>query len=505
MYYSKEISAGSTRMDGEHSAYRQVTNLRRLLEHLPLLLVALWVLLYWPTFEGLYARWVKWDEGMAHGFPVVALFLFLIYKSLPWIQRPVHPTVLWACTIGLAVASLAWFVFQVVNVTILEQLILLPILYLILLPFYGLSSLVNQRLLLLLPVFAIPVWDYLNAPLLAMSSYVVGTMVRLAGMPAVIEGNSIFIPYGHILIADGCSGLRYFVIALTLGYLVSYLNRYRERQLMVVLAVAAALGLITNWVRIFILIVIGYKTEMQSPLMADHEYFGWILFALVCLPAIYFAPVVKNVGAPDQAIGATTPYRLSVSLWFPLCAAAVGPLLPNYIDLNPPNSPVALVLTNLGEQHSSGSPMLLPVKAPPAKQTEFSSMPTEGVYIRVDHYQRQSTEEKLVPPIVRLYESALWIRDLHRKERIEGKTVSYTVFRHKSQGRRVAQLQWFNVGGHIATSVPEAKLWQVPAVLRGRNQFQITTLQANCHTTNCTESLVVLRQVATQLPTTVSK
>src|SRR5690606_8194014 len=58
------------------------------------------------------------------------------------------------------------------------------------------------------------------------------------------------------------------------------------------------------WIRIFILILVGYHTEMESSLMEDHETFGWIVFALICFPAIYFAPVIKvrsSIALPSTA------------------------------------------------------------------------------------------------------------------------------------------------------------------------------------------------------------
>src|SRR5690606_34589281 len=155
-------------------------------------------------------------------------------------------------------------------------------------------------------------------------------MVRAIKMPAIIDGNSIYIPFGHILIADGCSGLRYFVIALAIGYIISYLNRYNEKRLLVVLAAAAAIGLLANWIRIFILILVGYQSEMQSSLMGDHEMFGWILFGLLCLPAIYFAPVVKSTAEPI-AVASSAKVKWAI----PLVALALGPLSLSFTNPQP--------------------------------------------------------------------------------------------------------------------------------------------------------------------------
>src|SRR5690554_8156294 len=97
-------------------------------------------------------------------------------------------------------------------------------------------------------------------------------------MTALIEGNSITLPYGRLVIADGCSRLRYFAISILLAAMMSILNDYRWRGWLCFLAAAMVLGLIANWVRIFILVVIGYQSEMQSELLTDHELMGWVVY-----------------------------------------------------------------------------------------------------------------------------------------------------------------------------------------------------------------------------------
>src|SRR5690625_5771533 len=101
---------------------------------------------------------------------------------------------------------------------------LLPLLALGLTSLFGVRTIFGHRMLLLLPIFVIPVWGSLNGVLLNISSTVVGELVRVIGMPARIEGNSIFIPYGHIIIAEGWSGGRCFVMSLLVGFLLAYVN-----------------------------------------------------------------------------------------------------------------------------------------------------------------------------------------------------------------------------------------------------------------------------------------
>ena len=49
------------------------------------------------------------------------------------------------------------------------------------------------------------------------------------------------------------------------------------RRLVVVL-IAAAAAVLGNMVRVFIVVYLGYATDMQHPLIRDHLALGWYLF-----------------------------------------------------------------------------------------------------------------------------------------------------------------------------------------------------------------------------------
>jgi len=468
----------------------------------PLCLLVILGAFYYTTLAQLLARWTRWDESMAHGLPIVLVFAALLYqRAHEFVPQPMSwlgKSLAWS---GLLLLSLLWALFHLANINILEQLVLVPLLVAGLWVVYGWPVVWRHRLLLALPLFAIPVWDYLNTPLLYLSSEVVGQMVRWAQMPAIIEGNSIFIPYGHILIADGCSGLRYFVVALALGYLIGLLNRYGESRMLVLVVVAALLGLITNWVRIFVLIVIGYKTEMQSSLMADHEMFGWALFAIIALPAIYFAPVVKSkvdtpgtkLPNPHQDFGGAKGARI-VGL---LLVIALGPALSVLASGTMSQSEANPRLDILEAQPSEAMPM--PLRLPQADLTERVKIPRTRVYAQLDHYLRQNSAEELVPYLSSRYDTSVW-RELDSDTRAwGGKPVHWARYKSKTNNRYVLQSQWFTLGSRVTSSVEAAKLWQILAVLQGVHDFTVNTLQAECAGQACESARQKLEQYTEQL------
>ena len=199
----------------------------------PFIIIAIMVAIFLPTFIGLSAQWTQWDESLSHAYPLLLWFLVLLYKVGPINRTQQNLWIDFLLAIGLIAASICWFLFNTIQIKILEQLMLLPILFLALAFAFGVKTLWQLRFLLLMPVFAIPIWDYLNNGLVQLASAIVGEMVRMIRIPALIDGSSIFIPSGHIMIADGCSGLRYLIISLALGNTNSYLNCYREKVLII--------------------------------------------------------------------------------------------------------------------------------------------------------------------------------------------------------------------------------------------------------------------------------
>lgn len=454
---------------------------KNLINLLPISLLAVFVALFYPTFEGLFARWIKWDESLSHGLLVNSIFIYLLYKSLPW-KAEGNPRITSIILLfGLAVCSVAWFFFRVANISALEQSLLIVLLGCLYANSYGIKTAFSYRLLLLLPIFTIPVWDQLTTPLVNLSGLIVGKMVQLVALPAVIEGNSIFIPFGQIVIADGCSGLRYFEIALALAYIIGLLNNYSERKLIPTLIFAAALGLLANWIRIFILVLIGYESKMQSTLMANHEYFGWFVFGLMCLPAIYWAPVAKAT-IKIQSSDAHKPTQVII----PLCLLALGPMLNFFSVTTPSTSEFTKILSPKAVQVSERK-IPLSISAPDNSFKEAGLFESNNLefYAQIDQYQRRTTTDKLVPYISRLYNSEEWMILESKNIDLSNRTAKLTIFRRKASDHKVVQLQWFEVGSYTATSITKAKLLQIPALLKGENNFKIITLQSTCNELRC--------------------
>jgi len=155
--------------------------------------------------------------------------------------------------------------------------------------------------------FAMPVWDYLG-PLAHLGTiHAVRFMLRVVGIPAYFSGDTVHIPSGVFAIEGGCNGLHFIIVALAVAALSGELRgdswRLRVRWLMV----ALLLAVLTNWIRVFTIIVLGHVTYMQHYIVrVSHYWFGWGLFLLAVFALFLYqrrfperAPAT-NPGVPGE-------------------------------------------------------------------------------------------------------------------------------------------------------------------------------------------------------------
>ncbi|MCU0940270.1 MAG: EpsI family protein, partial [Burkholderiaceae bacterium] len=161
------------------------------------------------------------------------------------------------------------------------------------------------------------------------------------------------------------------------------------------------LALLTNWIRVFIIIVAGHLTDMQHFLVkVDHYYFGWVLFSFVLVGYVFLAsylprrsretretpsPATAGTGGrAGSAVALTVAALASGPVWALVQPHAVTEVLPPPPDVAGFGSPKP----SLGDWR--------PVFAQADEETlvEYfgESATTVAVYRAVYHSQRQGKE-----------------------------------------------------------------------------------------------------------------
>lgn len=444
-----------------------------------------------PSLWPLVGRFFQFDENLSHGAILVALFVYFYFH--PHQERFCLTWLSWRLSaLGLAFSLSLGLLASVIPIDIVAQLTLIPIL------FFGLACLSDgtraSRFLgaLGLLLFVIPWWEYTIPLLVSISSLVVEFGVGTLNIPVSLQMNTLILSQGTIIISDDCSGIRYLIIALCLGYLLCLINAYSPRQVTAVMGVALLLGLVANWLRIMVIVIVGVQTQLQSPLMSDHEYFGWILFACLLLPALYFAPAHKRI--PPKAIAITpSPAQILVTVGlFVITLACYWSV--QFISQQQPfkelrdQLPLAYAPIN-----ADRAPILLSSAAPQLQ--EFAQY--QHTYVQLDHYQPSSPRGKLVPYLPRRPEATQWqLIDHHFfDENLPGQ---WLLWQHSTTQTQLITLRWFGLGSFHTNQLWQAKWRQTQARMSGVEHFTVFNLSRLCND-ECHKEKPALLELRAQL------
>lgn len=240
-----------------------------------------WIVLLgvtWPVGLTLHEKWTYWSGAYSHGYPLLIFVGIALYRRIVSLRVRIDRfSVLIALCAALVVGTF-WFLADATQILIVQQLLLPVAIGCILLLTLGSSAWALVPIVAML-FLVVPVWEVAVPLLQGMSVAVADTAIGLMKLAVFVENETFTTPYGRLQVADSCSGLAYFLMALTLGSIWAVINRVYARQAVVGILILVMLSLIGNWIRIISLILIAYYSQMQHPLVYEHAMFGWYIFA----------------------------------------------------------------------------------------------------------------------------------------------------------------------------------------------------------------------------------
>jgi exosortase A len=301
------------------------------------MLLALALVLFWPSIAGLAELWSHPERRTyQHGYLIAAIALWLLYRERRRVAANAEgpsPALLLLAAVGGVAWAVAWNAgLQVVH------FLLWPAVF-----WTAAAGALGLRAggVLLLPVaylyFAMPVWDALTPALQGATVLANNLFATVIGMPVLIEGNYIHIPEGSFEIAGGCSGLNYLIVGLAIAALLGEVNRDRPGRRLLLIAIGGGLALVSNWLRVFIIIFAGHVTDMDHYLVrVDHYNFGWVLYAFVLMLFFYVArklPDSPVVPAADPSVATPARGLRPTPVMAAVVALGLGPLLAGSLRL----------------------------------------------------------------------------------------------------------------------------------------------------------------------------
>lgn len=247
-----------------------------------LLLLLAWILfLYRDTATAMVLTWYRSDT-FTHGFLVPPIVVWLIWRqrALLAAQTPQPASGAFLAILG---AVFIWLMGDLVAINAVTQLAFVALLVLTVPAVLGWSV----TRLLMFPLgflfFAVPIGEFLLPQFMEWTASFTILALRLSGIPVYREGLNFIIPSGHWSVVEACSGVRYLIASLTVGTLFAYLNyRSSQRRLLFVL-VSIAVPIIANWLRAYIIVVLGHLSGNRLAGGVDHLIYGWLFFGVVMM------------------------------------------------------------------------------------------------------------------------------------------------------------------------------------------------------------------------------
>lgn len=466
--------------------------------------------LLWPTLDGIFSRWLKLDESYSHGFLLLVVTFFLVFRVVR--QRPLIPGFYPFWLVPFVLALLAYGLGDLLRIQALQHLMVVPLILGALAVLLGWK----QVRWLIAPVgllfFAMPVWDFLAWTLQLITTEVNRLLLGLFDIEFEVEGVFVYlIGVGTFEIAHGCSGLRYLLVGQSLALMYGELNFRTVRARVILFASSVFLALLANWVRVFVIIYMGYETNMQTSLIGDHESFGWWVFASTLIPLFWIGRRLESSKRERASSEEDPDSRAPVlvgragSKWLKM-GIFVTAFLPILVWAALPSSnravvsePQALDLRLDGERYSPLFSSDLEGWRPRVRnpdrvytQTLFDrslandkSGPGESLFAAVYSYDYQRQSAELIQYWNRIYDREEWHPDaFFTLSGPEGAPFQGVTLRHRRTDNVVHLAYTYYVEGFWETDDLRAKLAQVRGVVNSRSDASLIVFAVACEECN---------------------
>ena len=268
-------------------------------------LIAIVALVYWPTSSALWGYWADPDGAGTHGTLVALISAWLLYRNRHVLNEAPAKPALWLL-LPLLIMSVAWLVFWRAHIPALH-IILFPALIML-----GIAAALGWKVArwVLFPLgflyFAVPSWDVLTGPLQSLTVVAVGILAPLIGIPSHVAGDLLQLPgIGTFEIGRGCSGVNFFAIGLAVAALLGELEGASALRRLTLLCIMGIAAIVSNWIRVLIIVDAGYKTNMRHYLVSrSHYMFGWVLFSIVMFGFVWLC--ARALRTPGEAAARAT-------------------------------------------------------------------------------------------------------------------------------------------------------------------------------------------------------
>ncbi|MGA7799190.1 MAG: exosortase A [Gammaproteobacteria bacterium] len=234
---------------------------------------------FWQTGQSMVSIWWR-SETYAHGFLIGPIAVYLIWRQRHALAEIV-PRPDWRGFALLLLLGLGWLVADVTDVLVIEQLCFVAMIPTVVWTVLGWRVVRAILFPLGFLFFAVPMGQALIPHLMNFTSEFVVKGLRITGIPVYQEGTFFAIPGMTWSVVEGCSGMRYLIASITMGFLYAYLSYRGMWRRLAFIALATVFPIIANGLRAYTIVLMGYWIDKRLALGVDHIIYGWVFFGFV--------------------------------------------------------------------------------------------------------------------------------------------------------------------------------------------------------------------------------
>jgi exosortase A len=447
------------------------------------LLIAWVLVVYAPTTWSMITIWERSDT-FAHGFLVVPIVLYLLWRNRA-VTDALAPRPWLPALAGILALGVLWFVASRLRVNSAAQFATVAMVPLAVWAVLGTAVLRLLAFPLAFLFFAVPFGEFLMPTLIDRTADFTVAALRLTGVPVFREGNFFTIPTGRWSVVEACSGLRYLIASLMVGCLFAYLSYRTLRRRAIFVACAIVVPLVANWIRAYLIVMLGHLSGNRLAVGADHLLYGWVFFGIVMAVLFFIGARWREDLEPAEARepAATPPSArlagptLSRALVITLGVVALVPLLALAFP-NRAATPVRAVPAITDSAGWNAAPGSLSQWRPDVEgftsllqQTFAKGGNPVGLVIAYfgDPYSASKPITSTNQIVLSSNKQWAQIGAGTTDAVLGGKTTAVRTAVVTGASGRLAVWQWFWVDGKTTGSEVMAKIYQALALLRGHN------------------------------------
>ncbi len=444
--------------------------------------------LYWKTTLSMVAIWER-SETFAHGFVVVPIFCYLLWRRRETLAA-IEARPCWPALFGVAAMGVVWLLGDLVSAASVSQLAMIGMI-----PF-AVWAILGTRVVMALAIplaflfFAVPFGEFLVPTMMDRTADFTVAALRASGVPVYREGNFFVIPSGAWSVVEACSGLRYLIASLMVGCLYAYLSYRSTLRRVAFIAASLIVPIVANWMRAYMIVMIGHLSSNRLAVGADHLIYGWVFFGVVMLLLLFIGSRWRqddepigvnsdaNVGVNADALHAAGPTRHSQrNRWVAaaLAFALMGVWQPLSGRLDRSEKAVAVSLPRItaingwvpvSEEVATWRPDLSGARAE-LRQTFVKDGHRVGLYVAF--YRGQTADAKAIASTNQIVRTTnrIWRQVAAGTVSATGNEGAFDVRSGvvTSPSARLALWQWYWVDAHLTSNDYAAKLYQALSVL----------------------------------------